>query len=163
MSRADVLKSLQKSLAMELTAAHQYQLHAGVLNDWGLDRLGNKMREEMQEEIGHADEFMNRIIFLKGEPQMVFDKQPKVAASLQEMFQHDMEDERNAIVFYTEAARQCGEAGDIGSRMLFEKIAVDEEGHMAWLELQLELIKRIGEPAYVAKHMSIPGTGTTEA
>jgi bacterioferritin len=111
----------------------------------------------MQEEIGHADEFMNRIIFLKGEPQMLFDKQPKVAASLQEMFKHDMDDEKNAIEFYTVAARRAGEAGDIGSRMLFEKIAVAEEGHMAWLELQLELIKRIGEPAYIAKHMSIPG------
>lgn len=163
MSRADVLKDLQKSLAMELTAAHQYQLHAGVLADWGLDLLGTKMRGEMQEEIGHADEFMNRIIFLKGEPQMLFDKQPKVAANLQEMFKHDMDDEKNAIEFYTGAARRAAEAGDIGTRMLFEKIAVDEEGHMAWLELQLELIKRIGEPGYIAKHMSIPGAGPAEA
>lgn len=162
MTKSDVLRHLQKSLAMELTAAHQYHLHAAVLRDWGMDHLATKMREEMQEEIGHADEFMNRIIFLKGEPVMAFDKQPKVATSLQELFQHDVADELNAIKFYTDAARSAGESGDIGSRMLFEKIAVDEENHMAWLELQLELIKRIGEPAYIAKHMSIPGASEPE-
>ena len=66
-------------------------------------------------------------------------------------------DVEEAIAFYTTAARQAADAGDIGSRMLFERIAVDEEGHMSWLELQLDLIKRLGEPGYIAKHMSAPG------
>jgi bacterioferritin len=65
-------------------------------------------------------------------------------------------DEQDAIVFYTAAARQAGDAGDVGSRVLFEKILIDEEGHMSWLELQLDLIERMGEPNYVAKHMTAP-------
>ncbi|WP_164101833.1 bacterioferritin [Candidatus Laterigemmans baculatus] len=157
MTRADTLRNLQTSLAMELTAAHQYQLHASVLDDWGIDRLADKMREEMQEELGHSDAFIERILFLKGEPDVVFAKSPSTAKSLNEMFEADLADEQEAIAFYTTAARQAADAGDIGSRMLFERIVVDEEGHMSWLELQLDLIKRLGEPAYIAKHMSAPG------
>jgi len=157
MSRVDTLQNLQTALAMELTAAHQYQLHASVLADWGMDRLATKMRQEMQEELGHSDQYMARIMFLKGEPNLVMAKTPVLAHSLVEMFEADLSDEKEAIVFYTEAARQAALSGDIGSRSLFEGIVMDEEGHMSWLELQLDLIKRMGEPAYIAKHISAPG------
>lgn len=157
MEHAETINNLQTALAMELTATHQYQLHAGVLNDWGLDRLASKMREEMQEELGHSDRFMERIIFLKGNPELKLAKMPSRADALVELFETDLKDEKEAIKFYVRAARQAGDDGDIGSRMLFEQTAIDEEGHMSWLELQLELIKRMGEPAYMAKHMSAPG------
>ena len=62
MSNETTLKNLQRALQMELTAAHQYQLHAHVLDDWGLDKLATQMRSEMQEELVHADEFINRIM-----------------------------------------------------------------------------------------------------
>jgi bacterioferritin len=157
MSREETLQNLQTALAMELTAAHQYQLHASVLNDWGMDRLATKMRQEMQEELHHSDEYINRIMFLKGEPKLVFAKTPVLVHSLSEMFQTDLDDEQEAIRFYTSASRQAADSGDIGSRTLFERIVLDEEGHMAWLELQLDLVKRMGEPAYIAKHISAPG------
>ncbi len=142
---------------MELTAAHQYQLHASVLTDWGMDRLATKMRQEMHEELGHSDEYIARIMFLKGQPNLILAKTPAIAQSLVQLFQADLADENEAIAFYTSAARQAAEVGDIGSRTLFERIVLDEEGHMAWLELQLELIRRMGEPAYIAKHISAPG------
>jgi bacterioferritin len=157
MSRENVLKNLQTALAMELTAAHQYQLHASVLTDWGIDRLAAKMREEMQEELGHSDNYIARIMFLKGEPNLVLAKPPVLAKSLVQMFECDLADEKEAIKFYTSAASQAAEVGDIGTRSLFERIVMDEEGHMSWLELQLDLIKRMGEPAYISKHMSAPG------
>jgi len=139
---------------MEMTAAHQYQLHAHVLGDWGLNLLADKMREEQAEEIGHSDLYIERILFLKGTPEIAFAKLPKRAETLQEMFKADLADEEEAIDFYFMAARQANEANDVGSRMLFEKIAIDEEGHKAWLELQLELINRLGEKAYSAKLVS---------
>jgi len=157
MEHAETINNLQMALAMELTATHQYQLHAGVLDDWGLDRLAAKMREEMHEELGHSDRFMERIIFLKGNPELKLAKMPSRADSLVELFETDLKDEKEAIKFYVRAARQASEDGDIGSRMLFEQTAIDEEGHMSWIELQLDLIKRMGEPAYMAKHMSAPG------
>ena len=157
MDKETTLKNLQTALAMELTAAHQYQLHASVLTDWGIDRLAAQMRKEMQEELGHSDDYIERIMFLKGEPNLELAKPPVVSKSLAEMFETDLADEQEAIIFYTKAARQANEAGDIGTRALFERIVMDEEGHMGWLELQLDLLKRMGEPAYISKHMSAPG------
>jgi len=157
MNRETTLSNLQTALAMELTAAHQYQLHASVLSDWGIDQLAAQMRKEMQEELGHSDDYITRILFLKGEPRLELAAPPVIAKSLVQMFETDLADEKEAITFYTSAARQANEAGDIGTRSLFERIVMDEEGHMGWLELQLDLLKRMGEPAYISKHMSSPG------
>jgi bacterioferritin len=63
MSKTKSLKNLQRALSMELTAMHQYQLHACVLDDWGMELLATKMREEMQEELGHSEEYLVRICF----------------------------------------------------------------------------------------------------
>lgn len=149
------LENLQKALSMELTAVHQYMLHAHVLDDWGLDKLASKMREEMHEELVHAGTFINRILFLKGDPKISAEKAPQRSQSLKDMFEADLSEEKGAIEFYAEAAKAAASAGDIGTRSVFEKILLDEEGHMAWLELQLDLLKRMGEPAYIAKYMSI--------
>lgn len=156
-AKSKSIANLQAALGMELSAVHQYMLHAHVLEDWGLDKLAAKMRAEMQEELGHAQEYARRIMFLKGDPEVKAAKTPQRAQTLKDMFQADLTDEEQAIKFYTDAARAAGEAGDIGSRMIFERIVIDEEGHKAWLELQLDLLQRIGEKAYVAKHMTIAG------
>ena len=156
MTKPKTIENLQRALSMELTATHQYQLHACVLDDWGMGLLASKMREELQEELGHSEEYLVRILFLNGEPQLTLEKTPVRATSLKQMFETDLADEREAIEFYTTASIQAGEDRDIGTRQLFERIAVDEEGHASWLELQLDLLERMGEPAYVAKHMSDP-------
>lgn len=145
-----VIENLQTALSMELAAFNQYLLHALVADDWGLDRLAAKMREEMQEELGHAEHYARRIVFLKGDPVLKAAKTPHRAQALLDMFEADLHDEQDAIKFYTQAARTADEADDIGTRDLFERAALDEESHMAWLELQLSLLKRMGEPAYIA-------------
>jgi len=152
-SRKKVIENLQTALSMELAAVNQYLLHALVAEDWGLDKLGAKMREEMQEEMGHVERFAHRIVFLNANPELKPAKTPHRAQALQDMFEVDLQDELDAIKFYTKAAREADEAEDIGSRDIFESIALDEEGHMKWLELQLSLLKRIGEPTYIAMHM----------
>ncbi|GHA55465.1 bacterioferritin [Amylibacter ulvae] len=154
MSNHTTIGNLNKALQMEMSAAHQYQLHAHVLDDWGLNLLADKMREEQTEEIGHSDLYIERILFLKGTPEIAFASPPKRAETLQEMFKADLADEEEAIDFYFKAAREANEANDVGSRMLFEQIAIDEEAHKAWLELQLDLINRLGEKAYSAKLVS---------
>lgn len=154
MSGSKTLQNLQTALSMELTAAHQYQLHACVLDEWGMGLLAGKMREEMQEELGHSEQFLVRHLFVKGDPQLVFAKTPVRAKSLKEMFETDLADEKEAIEFYTKASMEAAEERDIGSRQLFEKIALEEEHHMSWLELQLDLLQRMGEPAFISKYMS---------
>ena len=162
MSDTKTIENLNKALGMELSAAHQYQLHAHVLDDWGLDKLATKMREEQAEEFGHSDLFIQRILFLKGEPDMRFEKQPRRANTLQDMFAADLQDEEEAIAFYSRAAGEAAAANDIGSRMLFESIALDEEGHKSWLELQLDLMSRIGEQAYSARLVSFAAGSAAE-
>jgi bacterioferritin len=154
MNKTKTIENLQRALSMELTAMHQYQLHACVLDEWGMGMLATKMREEMQEELGHSQEFLVRLMFLKGDPSLAFDKPPVRATSLKQMFEADLKDEKEAIEFYTTASFEAGDDRDIGSRQLFERIAVDEEGHASWIELQLDLLERLGEPTYIAKHMS---------
>jgi bacterioferritin len=121
-----------------------------------LSLLATKMREEMSEELGHSEEYMSRILFLNGSPQLTMAKTPARAPSLKEMFESDLADEKEAIEFYTKASMQASEDRDIGTRTLFERIALDEEQHMGWLELQLDLLHRMGEPAYTSKHMPAP-------
>jgi len=159
MSNSRTIENLNTALQMEMSAAHQYQLHAHVLEDWGLNLLAKKMRGEMAEELAHSDRFIERIMFLGGDPEIAFAKPPHRAKSLVDMFKADLADEEEAIEFYTKAARAADEAGDIGSRAIFEAIVLDEEGHKSWLELQLALIERIGEQAYSAKQVSVEAGG----
>lgn len=154
MTDTKTMEFLQKALHMELTAAHQYQLHSHVLDDWGLDKLAAQMRTEMQEELGHSNLYIARIMFFKGKPDLGFYKKPVQADSLVDMLKSDLADETEAIEFYTLAAQHALTTGDIGSRTLFEQIALDEEGHKSWLELQLSLIERLGEKAFSAKYVS---------
>ncbi len=151
MTNDTTIRNLQQGLAMELTAAHQYQLHAHVLDDWGLDKLAAQMRAEMTEEMGHSDAFIERIFFLGGQPELELAKKPQTAETLEGMFSSDLADEQDAIEFYTKAALQAAEVGDVGSRSLFERILLEEEGHKSWLEQQLGLLARLGEQAYSAK------------
>lgn len=157
-SNATTLENLQTALEMEMTAAHQYQLHAHVLDDWGLDKLASRMRDEMHEEMGHLDQFIERLLFLDTEPKVKMAKTPDRAKSLKALFEADLGDEKEAIRFYSKAAQDAAEEGDIGSRALFEGIVMDEEGHMDWLRTQLDLIERIGEQNYAAKFMSGKGS-----
>ncbi|MCM2563193.1 bacterioferritin [Lutimaribacter sp. EGI FJ00013] len=139
---------------MELTAAHQYQLHAHVLDDWGLDRLAAQMREEFAEENEHSNRFLERIFDLGGEPEMGFANTPKIAKSLSDMFESDLKDEKEAVAFYTRASKNAYEADDLASKALFEEIAIDEVGHANWLDQQLGLIERLGEERYASKQIS---------
>lgn len=152
------LEHLQQALSMELTATHQYMLHAHVLEDWGLDRLSKKMHGEVQEELAHASAFIDRILFLEGDPVVTEAKAARRSSSLSEMFKVDLKEELASIQFYGKAALQAREEGDVGTVHIFEKILIDEEGHADWLKRQLELIERMGEPNYILAYHT-PETG----
>lgn len=158
-----VLEHLQKALTMEFTAVHQYLLHSHVLKDWGLEALGEKMSEEMEEELGHANMLIERILFLEGNPDMASINKVDRSQTLKDMFEADLRDEHEARKFYTQAAGVCQEAGDLGSRDLFTDLVHDEEGHIDWLETQLGLIDRLGERGYtqlqVGKTAEADGNG----
>lgn len=146
---AGVIEHLQKALTMELTAVHQYLLHAHVVADWGLTKLSDQLREEMQEELGHANSLIERIMFLEGEPDVTSLGNVARAQTIKDLFEADLQDEYEARRYYTEAANAAHDAGDLGSRDLFTQLTLDEEGHIDWLETQIGLIERLGEQTYM--------------
>ena len=113
----------------------------------------------MQEELGHADALAERIMFLDGEPDMQTMGNVARAQTIKDMFESDVKDEYEARSFYTESAKKAFEAGDLVTRDLFTRLVHDEEGHIDWLETQIDLIDRLGEAIYLQTQL---GDGAEE-
>lgn len=148
-----VIEYLNKGLRSELTATNQYWLHYRILDNWGYKELAKKWREESIEEMGHADKFTARILFLEGFPNMQELNALTIGENVQEIVQVDLASEMAARALYLEAAAYCLSVNDRVSQNLFEELAHDEEEHIDFLETQLELIKQVGLPLYAQKHI----------
>jgi len=149
-----VLQHLQRALTMELTAVNQYFLHAHTLGDWGYEKLAESMREEMSEEQGHAGRLIERILFLEGSPDVQTLDRISYPKSVRDMFQADLDDENEALRYYTKAAIDCRDSGDLGTHELFVSLLQDEEGHIDHLEKQIRLMDQLTEPLYLQMHAS---------
>jgi len=149
-----VIEFLNTALKNELTAINQYFLHARILDDWGLGVLGKKEYQESIEEMEHADELIQRILFLEGLPNLQDLGRLRIGESVREILECDLALEHQAIPDLRDAIQYCEEVRDYVSRDLFSKILDNEEEHVDWLETQLELIDRIGEQNYQQSQMS---------
>ncbi len=143
-----VIEYLNKSLRHELTAVSQYWLHYRLQEDWGLTHMAKKSREESIEEMGHADKLIERIIFLEGHPNLQKLDPLRIGQNPKETLECDLAAEHDARTLYVEAREYCREAGDYVSMSLFEELISDEEGHIDFLETQLDLYERIGDANY---------------
>ena len=148
-----VITCLQEVLKAELTAINQYFLHAEMLNNWGYKKLYAYARKESIEEMVHAEKVMERILFLDGLPTMSELFPLRIGANVKLMFENDLQLELEAIPRLNKFIDIAVEAGDNGSRELFEEILTDEEEHVDWLEAQLFMIKEIGMENYLAKQI----------
>jgi bacterioferritin len=148
-----VLESLQETLKAELTAIHQYLLHARVCQNWGYSRLAEYNNKEATEEMEHAGVLMDRILFLKGSPNMTDLFPIEECSNVKEQLESDLALERDAIVRLNAAVGVATEAGDHVSRQLFIKILVDEDHHADYLEGQLHIIDEIGLGNYLAQQI----------
>lgn len=145
---AGVIDYLNRALRSELTAISQYWLHYRLQADWGVGRLAAKSRAESIEEMGHADKIMDRIIFLEGHPNLQTLDPLRIGESPKETLECDLAAELDAIKLYTEARDHCDKVKDYVSKMLFEELLQDEEGHTDYLETQLDLHERVGAANY---------------
>ncbi|MBV7410952.1 bacterioferritin [Maritimibacter sp. DP1N21-5] len=143
-----VIEYLNTALRHELTAVSQYWLHYRLQEDWGLKNMAAKSREESIEEMQHADKLIERIIFLEGHPNLQKLDPLKIGETPRETLEADLAAEHSAAKLYREARGVCQEAGDYVSMKLFEELLADEEGHIDFLETQLDLYDRIGEANY---------------
>ncbi len=145
---AKVIDYLNRALRSELTAVSQYWLHYRLQEDWGLGRMANKSREESIEEMHHADKLIARIIFLEGHPNLQTLDPLRIGQSPKETLECDLAAEEEARALYKEARDHCREVGDYVTMALFEELMTDEEGHIDFLETQLDLYERLGPQNY---------------
>lgn len=143
-----VIERLNEALFLELGAINQYWLHYRLCADWGYTRLAKKEREESIEEMQHADKLVDRIIFLEGHPNMQKVAPLKIGQNIKEVLEADLAGEYEARTSYKKSRDVCRDEGDYVSMAIFEELLKDEEGHIDFLETQLELLNNIGEERY---------------
>lgn len=149
----EVIQALNEILTGELTAINQYFLHAKMLRHRGLHRLAKKIREESLDEMKHADELIERILYLEGVPNVQKLGRVRIGETVPEMFASDLALEREAVPRLNATIALCVSHGDNGTRHLLERILVNEEEHVEWLETQLELVETVGLAAYLSEQL----------
>jgi len=143
-----IIERLNEALFLELGAVNQYWLHYRLLDDWGYKKLAKKEREESIEEMHHADRIIERIIFLEGHPNLQKVGPLRIGQNVKEVLEADLAGEYDARTSYKKSREICHEIGDYVTMKLFEELLADEEGHIDFLETQIDLLNTIGEEKY---------------
>ena len=147
-SDATVLKHLNRALGNELVAINQYFLHSRMFQDWGLNKLADKEYEESIDEMKHADQLVQRILFLEGLPNLQSLGKLFIGENTREMLECDLQLEMVACPDLRAGIAYCESVQDYATRDLLNSILVSEEEHVDWLESQLGLIDRVGIENY---------------
>lgn len=150
---AKVIECLKDVLQGELTAINQYFLHAEMCENWGYMALAKYIKRESIEEMQHAEVLIERILFLESIPNLREMFPLRIGKDVKAQFENDLALELEAIPRLNSAIKISVEVGDNGSRELFEKILVDEEKHVDWLEAQIDMIDQMGIGVYLSQQM----------
>jgi bacterioferritin len=146
---------LNETLKAELTAVNQYLLYSKICQNWGYPRLAAYYTKESREESQHAEQLIDRILFLKGAPAMTELSSIPDCANVKEQFESDLALENEAVARLNDAIKVAGESGDNATRQLFVQILLDENHHVDFLEAQLHAINEIGLASYLTQQISI--------
>lgn len=150
----EVIQYLNKILGNELIAINQYFLHAKMFENWGYGALNQKEYEESIDEMRHADELAQRILFLEGLPNFQDLGKLNIGENVKEIFECDLKLETDtALPDLREAITYCESVQDYGSRDLLTKILTSEESHVDWLETQLDIIENVGVENYLQSYL----------
>jgi bacterioferritin len=145
----DVITLLNEVLTAELTAINQYFIHAEMCHNWGYHRLGSYIRKQSIDEMKHAEQLIERILFLDGTPKMEY-LDLSIGSNVKGQLEADLKLEVNAVGMYNKAVKVSRENNDDASRELFARLLKDEEEHVDWLEAQLHQIKEMGYERYLS-------------
>ena len=148
-----IVALLNEVLTAELTAINQYFLHGEMCHSWGLDRLYHEMRKHSIDEMKHAEEVIERILFLEGIPNVQKLNKIDIGETVPEQLKSDLALEMEAVARLNAGIAQCLEAQDGTSRELLEHILESEEEHVDWIESQLGLIEQVGVQNYLAQQI----------
>jgi bacterioferritin len=155
-----VIQLLNDLVTGELTASHQYLLHARMCEDWGYERLYEKIHEESRDELNHADRLVERILFLEGVPDVQRMGTIAPGKSVHEQLQLDYALERGVVGALNRGIALSRQQGDNGTADLLEELLESTEEHAHWLESQLTLVAQIGIQNYLAEQIKKGGGGS---
>ena len=147
-STPEIIELLNDVLTAELTAINQYFIHYKMQENWGYQRLASKGKEESFGEMRHAEELIERILYLDGVPNMQRLDPVRVGETIPEQLRAELQTEKEAIARLAAGIEQCRRT-DEGTRLLLEEILHEEEDHADWLETQLSMIDDLGEGLYL--------------
>ena len=150
-----VIDTLNKLLTGEMSAADQYFIHSRMYQDWGLDKLFERIKHEAEEELQHASMLVERILFLEGTPDVASRDALRIGKSVAQMLANDLQYELEVVAALKEAIATCETRKDYQTREILEALLKDtEEDHTYWLEQQLGLIDRLGLQNYLQSQMA---------
>lgn len=150
-----VIDTLNKLLTNELSAADQYFIHARMYEDWGLNKLFERIKHESEEELEHATALVQRILFLEGTPDVASREALNIGKDVPSMLNSDLTIEYDVGKQLKEAIALCEVEKDFQTREILEVLLKDtEEDHTYWLEQQLGLIDKVGIQNYLQTQMS---------
>ena len=150
----EVIEHLNRNLANELTAMDQYFIHSRMYEDWGLTQLYERIAHEMEDETGHADKIIKRILFLEGMPDLVTRSALRIGRNVPDMLKNDLNLEIKVINDLKAAMQCCESARDYQTREILQELLTEtEEDHAHWLEQQLGLIEKMGLQNYLQARM----------
>jgi bacterioferritin len=148
-----IVESLNAGLTIELTAINQYFISAKMCANWGIRKLAEHFYKESIEEMKHAEEVVDRVLYLDGVPEIARYDVIKVGANVKEQIENSLALETKGVATYNNAILTAIEAKDAGSRDLMERMVVESEKSIDWCESQLYLIEQIGIDHYIAQRM----------
>ncbi len=149
----EVINALNAGLTIELTAINQYFICSKMCSDWGFNVLAKHFYDESIEEMKHAEEVIDRILYLEGKPEIARYDTIAVGETPEQQIRDSHSLEAKGVATYNEGVALCIEAKDSGSRDLMERMVVESEESIDWAETQFDLIKMIGIEKYLAQQM----------
>ncbi|MET9030828.1 MULTISPECIES: bacterioferritin [Nocardia] len=152
----DIVALLNEQLTAELTAINQYFLHAKMQENWGFTKLARHTRHESIDEMKHAEILTDRILFLEGLPNYQKLNPLRIGQSVPEQLRADLQIEMEAVERLRRGIELMRSRGDVTSARIFEQILEDEEQHVDYLETELDLVEKLGEPLYLQRFTETP-------
>lgn len=148
-----VVELLNDALTLELTVTNTYFLHARMLDNWGLGKLGKVFYDLSIEEMKDADDLINRILMFDGHPNVQKLGAIQVGETAEEMLRLALASEKAAVAQFNASAQECRALGDHGTASVFDEMVRDEETHADWFESQLDAMERVGVQQYLSQHI----------
>jgi len=153
MKRDKSIELLNRAIAEELSAVHQYMFLHFHCDDQGYDLLSTLFKRTAIAEMLHIERLADRVLFLKGTIEMKASEEVKQITDVKAMLEFARQSEDDAVVMYNNFAMECGNHADSVSKKLFEELVLEEEGHYAEFDDEMENMLKFGEQYLVLQSM----------